>query len=68
MITSLRLVDLKNFADETLRIGPFTVIVGANASATPFVSSTASPAGTRSRRLSAESLMPEGKSNGSRSA
>ncbi len=32
MITSLRLVDFKNFADETLRIGPFTVIVGANAS------------------------------------
>lgn len=32
MITSLRLVNFKNFADETLRIGPFTVIVGANAS------------------------------------
>ena len=32
MIRSLRLVDFKNFADETLRIGPFTVIVGANAS------------------------------------
>ena len=32
MITSLRLKDFKNFADETLRIGPFTVIVGANAS------------------------------------
>ena len=32
MITSLRLVDFKNFADETLRGGPFTVIVGANAS------------------------------------
>ena len=32
MITSLRLVDFKNFADETLRIGPFTVIVGTNAS------------------------------------
>ena len=32
MITSLRLVDFKNFADETLRAGPFTVIVGANAS------------------------------------
>ena len=32
MITSLRLVDFKNFADETLRLGPFTVIVGANAS------------------------------------
>ena len=32
MITSLRLVDFKNFADETLRVGPFTVIVGANAS------------------------------------
>ena len=32
MITSVRLVDFKNFADETLRVGPFTVIVGANAS------------------------------------
>ena len=32
MITSLRLVDFKNFRDETLRVGPFTVIVGANAS------------------------------------
>ena len=32
MITSLRLVDFKNFAGETLRVGPFTVIVGANAS------------------------------------
>ena len=32
MITELRLVDFKNFADETLRVGPFTVIVGANAS------------------------------------
>ena len=30
MITSLRLVNFKNFADETLRVGPFTVIVGAN--------------------------------------
>ena len=32
MITSLRLVDFKNFADENLRVGPFTVIVGTNAS------------------------------------
>ena len=32
MITSLHLKDFKNFADETLRVGPFTVIVGANAS------------------------------------
>ena len=32
MITSLRLVNFKNFADETLHVGPFTVIVGANAS------------------------------------
>ena len=32
MITSLRLVNFKNFADETLRAGPFTVIVGTNAS------------------------------------
>ncbi len=32
MFTSLRLRDFKNFADERLRMGPFTVIVGANAS------------------------------------
>ena len=32
MITSLRLENFKNFADETLKVGPFTVIVGANAS------------------------------------
>ena len=32
MLTSLRLVDFKNFADETLHMGPLTVIVGANAS------------------------------------
>ena len=32
MIESLRLADFKNFADEKLRVGPFTVIVGANAS------------------------------------
>ena len=32
MIKSLRLVNFKNFADETLKVGPFTVIVGANAS------------------------------------
>ena len=32
MITSLRLVDFKNFADETLNLGPFTLIVGTNAS------------------------------------
>ena len=32
MITSLALVDFKNFADETLSLGPFTVIVGENAS------------------------------------
>ena len=32
MITSLRLVDFKNFADETMRVGPLTLIVGANAS------------------------------------
>ena len=32
MITSLRLVNFKNFADETLKVGPFTVIIGANAS------------------------------------
>ena len=32
VITSVRLKNFKNFADETLRLGPFTVIVGANAS------------------------------------
>ena len=32
MLTSLRLRNFKNFADETLRMGPFTIIVGANAS------------------------------------
>ena len=32
MIASLWLRDFKNFADEALRVGPFTVIVGANAS------------------------------------
>ena len=32
MITSVRLGNFKNFADETLHLGPFTVIVGANAS------------------------------------
>ena len=32
MITSVRLVNFKNFADATLKVGPFTVIVGANAS------------------------------------
>ena len=32
MLTSLRLRNFKNFADETLGLGPFTVIVGANAS------------------------------------
>ena len=32
MIKSIRLVNFKNFWNETLRVGPFTVIVGANAS------------------------------------
>ena len=32
MFTSLHLKNFKNFADETLRMGAFTVIVGANAS------------------------------------
>ena len=32
MITSVRLINFKNFADEKLKLGPFTVIVGANAS------------------------------------
>ena len=32
MITSLKLINFKNFANEKLRVGSFTVIVGANAS------------------------------------
>ena len=32
MLTSLQLVDFKSFRDETLHMGPLTVIVGANAS------------------------------------
>ena len=32
MITSLQLVDFKNFADAKLQVGPFTVVVGTNAS------------------------------------
>jgi predicted ATPase len=32
MINNLRLVDFKNFADATLKLGPFTIIVGSNAS------------------------------------
>ncbi len=32
MLTELRLRNFKNFADERLRMGPFTVLVGANAS------------------------------------
>ena len=32
MLTSLQLVDFKNFGDETLHMGPLTLIVGANAS------------------------------------
>ena len=57
MITSLRLVDFKNFADETLHVGPFTVIVGANASARaisamPSGSCTASDAATHWPRFS----------------
>lgn len=32
MITTLRLRNFKNFTNETLRLGPFTLIVGANAS------------------------------------
>ena len=31
MITSIRLIDFKSFRDETLRLGPFTIVVGANA-------------------------------------
>ena len=32
MLTALKLKDFKNFANETLCMGPFTIIVGANAS------------------------------------
>ena len=32
MITSLRLINFKNFTNEKLQVGPFTVIVGTNAS------------------------------------
>ena len=32
MITSIRLKNFKNFVDETLRVGSFTILVGANAS------------------------------------
>ena len=32
MITSIRLKNFKNLADETLRVGPSTILVGANAS------------------------------------
>ena len=32
MIASLRLENFKNFADETLHLDPFSVIVGANTS------------------------------------
>ena len=31
-IVSLRMVNFKNFVDQTLRLGPFTVVVGTNAS------------------------------------
>ena len=31
-ITSIRMVNFKNFVDEILRLGPFTVVVGTNAS------------------------------------
>lgn len=31
MITSIRLKDFKSFRDETLQLGPFTIVVGANA-------------------------------------
>ena len=32
MITSLHLEHFKNFEDATLKLGPFTVLIGANAS------------------------------------
>ena len=32
MITALELRDFKNFAEEKLNVGPFNLIVGANAS------------------------------------
>ena len=70
MITSLRLVNFKNFADETLRVGPFTVIVGANASGksnkseTLSASSTASGAATRWLRFSAANTATAAMSSG----
>jgi len=56
VITSLRLVDFKNFVDETLRLGPFSMIVGTNASGKSnirdarFASCTASAEAIRYRR------------------
>jgi len=32
MITSIRMVNFKNFVDETVGLGPFTIVVGTNAS------------------------------------
>lgn len=32
MITSIQLIDFKNFSNANLRVGPFTIIVGTNAS------------------------------------
>ena len=32
MITSLRMVDFKNFADATLHLGPLTLVIWTNAS------------------------------------
>ena len=55
MITSLRLVDFKNFSDETLRVGPFTVIVGANASGKSNIRDalwTCNPGGYQARKKS----------------
>jgi AAA15 family ATPase/GTPase len=32
MLTALHLINFKSFADANLRIGPFTIVVGTNAS------------------------------------
>ena len=73
MITSLRLVDFKNFADETLRVGPFTVIVGANASGKSNIRDAfrflhGIGRGYALRRSSAASSATAGRRNGSGSA
>ena len=73
MITSIRLVNFKNFADETLRVGPFTVIVGANASGKSNIRDAfrflhGIVGAIRWRRSSAANTVPVASPNGNRSA